>query len=69
MNVKSAARILWGFYLAPLLVAAACFVGLVITGSDTYLASGLMACLAAWVVTPHLDEARFQTKAHARSES
>jgi hypothetical protein len=67
MNATSVIRILWGFYLAPLLVAAACFVGLVVTGSPPYQACGLMACLASWFVTDHLDDARFEARVRARS--
>jgi hypothetical protein len=60
MTDKTIVRILWGFYLTPIALAVACFIGLVITGDSTYLACGLMACLAAWFVTDHLDEARFE---------
>lgn len=69
MTAKTFARILWGFYLAPLTLALACFVGLVITGSGTCLASGLMACLAAWFVTAPLDLARYTAQVEARSAS
>jgi hypothetical protein len=54
MTATSAARILWGFYLTPLAVAAA---------------SGLLACVGAWFVTEPLDEARFQARVRGQAGS
>jgi hypothetical protein len=45
------------------------FAAFMVTHRGYWLMAAFAACLFAWVTTEPLDEARFQARVHARSES
>jgi hypothetical protein len=61
-------RALWALYLGCLVLVAACFVGLAVTGRATFLVAGLLGCACGWIVTGPLEDARREARTIAQGK-